>query len=87
MILPQMQEISTGQAAHDVSPQTIASKIVAMDVGEKPVLINFNRGFLSSDAGALLLREVEEQIGLIRMMADVIPDARDTRYITHKIAE
>lgn len=87
MIIPNMQEKHTGQPANGVSPQTTASKILAMDVGEKTVLINFNGGFLSSDAGALLLREVEEQIGLIRKMAEVIPDSRDARYITHKITE
>jgi hypothetical protein len=87
MIIPKIQEKHTEQPANDVSPETIASKILAMDVEEKTVLLNFNGGFLSSDAGALLLREVEEQIGLISKMAEVIPDSRDARYITHKISE
>lgn len=73
--------------AHDLSPQQVASKITALDIGEKTVLINFNGGFLSSDAGALLLREVEDQIGLIRRMAEVIPDSRDARYITHTLTD
>lgn len=87
MIIPNMQEKNAVQITNDVSPQTIASKIGALDVGQKPVLINFNGGFLSSDAGALLLRDVEEQIGLIRKMTEVIPDYRDARYIRHKIEE
>ena len=87
MTIPNMQEKNDIQTTHDVSPQTIASNIVALDVGQKTVLLNFNGGFLSSDAGALLLREVEEQIGLIREMANVIPDSRDARYITHKITD
>jgi hypothetical protein len=87
MTIPKMQEKKTGQPVNDISPETIASKIVAGNVGEKTVLINFNGGFLSSDAGALLLREIEEQIGLIRKMAEVIPDARDADYITHKITD
>jgi hypothetical protein len=69
----------------DVLPEKPASKISALNVGEKDVLVNFNGGFLSSDAGSLLLREVDEQIGLIRKMADVIPDSRDASYITHTI--
>jgi len=77
----------TEQPTHDVSPQKVASKITALDIGEKTVLINFNGGFLSTDAGALLLREVEAQIGLIRKMAEVIPDSRDARYITHTITD
>ncbi|MCP4397070.1 MAG: IS1380 family transposase [bacterium] len=72
---------------HDVSPQQVASNIHALDIGEKTVLINFHGGFLSSDAGALLLREVEDQIGVIRKMAEVIPDSRDVRYITHSITD
>jgi hypothetical protein len=87
MIIPNMQEKNDVQITDDVSPQTTASKIGALDVGQKTVLINFNGGFLSSDAGALLLRDVEEQIGLIRKMAEVIPDSRDARYIRHKIEE
>ncbi len=51
------------------------------------MLINFNGGLLSTDAGALLLREVEEHINLIRKMAEVIPDSRDSRYITHSITD
>jgi hypothetical protein len=82
-----MQEKNDVQPANDISPQTTASKIGAFDVGQKTVLINFNGGFLSSDAGALLLRDVEEQIGLIRKMAEVIPDSRDAHYIRHKIGE
>ena len=58
MTIPNMQEKNDIQTTHDVSPQTIASNIVALDVGQKTVLLNFNGGFLSSDAGALLLREV-----------------------------
>lgn len=87
MMIPKMHEKHPDQPAHDASPETVASKIIAMDVEDKPVLINFNGGFLSSDAGALLLREVEEQIGLIREMANVIPDSRDARYITHHITD
>ena len=87
MIIPNTHENNPEQSTHDVSPQTVASKITAVDIGEKTVLINFNGGFLSSDAGALLLREVEEQIGLIRRMAEVIPDSRDAAYITHSITD
>ncbi len=82
-----MQANDLEQSAHNVSPQQAASKITALDIGEKSVLINFNGGFLSSDAGALLLREVDEQIGLIRQIAEAIPDSRDARSMTHSITD
>ncbi len=69
----------------DIAAQTVTSNMQTLDVVQKHVLINFNGGTLCSDAGALLLREVEEPIHLIRKMAEVIPDSRDIRYITHSI--
>ncbi len=57
------------------------------DIGNKSVILNFDGGNLSADAGAMLLREAEEQIGLIRAMADVIPDKRDVRYIKHTLTD
>jgi hypothetical protein len=85
--LPNMPAHNSDQPTQGLSPQHVASKLTALDVGEKTVLLNFNGGFLSSDAGALLLREVEDHIGLIRKMAEVIPDSRDARYITHTITD
>ncbi len=45
----------------------------------KPVYVNFNGGNLSSDAGVLIIKEVDRQIGLIENMAKAIPDDRDQR--------
>ena len=87
MNMSNTHENNPEQSTHDASPQKVASKITALDIGGKTILINFNGGFLSSDAGALLLREVEEQIGVIRRMAEVIPDSRDAAYITHSITD
>ena len=87
MSMSNTQANNSEQPTHDVPPQQVASKISALDIGEKTVLINFNGGFLSSDAGALLLKEVEEHIGVIRRMAEVIPDSRDAAYITHSITD
>jgi len=87
MIIPNTHDKNFEHMTHDVSPQKVATNILASNIEEKNVLINFNGGFLSSDAGALLLREVEEHIGIIRMMAKVIPDSRDVRYITHSITD
>jgi hypothetical protein len=63
------------------------SEITLADIGGKSVILNFEGGNISSDAGALLLREVEEQIGIIRAMAGVIPDDRDSRYVKHTLTD
>ncbi len=63
----------------------LSSAVPLSKVQEKPVLLDFNGGLLSSDAGVLLLREVEAHIGIIRAMAEVIPDSRDARYVKHTL--
>ncbi|GMQ82137.1 MAG: IS1380 family transposase [Rhodothermia bacterium] len=59
----------------------------ASAVGSKPVHLDFSRGALSSDAGLLLLKEVDEQIGLTEAAAAVLSDARDSRYTLHSTRE
>jgi hypothetical protein len=51
------------------------------------VIADFDGGQMSSDAGLLLLREVEQQLGIINSLSDVIYDARDARYVRHSVNE
>lgn len=55
----------------------------ATDLGDKKVVLNFEGGTLVSDGGALLLREVEQEIGLIAALAGEIKDERDQNKIEH----
>lgn len=64
-----------------------SSAVSLKDVKNKQVLLNFDGGALSSDAGILLLKEVEDQINIIQSMTEVINDHRDARYIKHSINE
>ena len=57
------------------------------DVGDLPVLLDFEGGNFTSDAGILLLREVEQQHGIIKALAEVIEDPRDVRYVKHSIMD
>jgi Transposase DDE domain group 1 len=52
-------------------------------LGSKALVADFQGGRLTSDAGALLLREVGEQTGLFRALDQVIPDPRDPALIVH----
>jgi hypothetical protein len=51
----------------------------------KKVEVNFNGGDVTSDGGALLLREIDRKLGLTKKIADLIPDSRDQRYVEHSI--
>jgi hypothetical protein len=56
-------------------------------IQNKSLLLDFDGGQLSSDAGLLLLREVEQQIGIIKAFAETIHDPRDSRYVKHQVVE
>ena len=46
---------------------------------------DFDGGHLTSDGGALLVREVDRRPGLIRRLAGCLSDPRDPRYVTHEV--
>ncbi len=54
---------------------------------DKKVELTFSGDRISSDGGLLLLREVENQIGIVDSISKCISDDRDQRYITHTIKE
>ncbi len=69
------------------SNQSLPPSVSLVNVRNTSVELEFSGGALTSDAGVLLLREVEEQIGLIQAMGEVIPDARDARYVKHTLTD
>src|ERR1700678_634696 len=46
-------------------------------------MADFSGGFLSSDGGVLLLRQVDRSIGLTRGLAKCFADRRDQRFVEH----
>ena len=50
----------------------------------KKIQADFNGGSLTSDAGALLLREVDKRIGLIDAVNRCIPDPRNEFFVVHQ---
>jgi len=54
-------------------------------VHRQKVQADFNGGHLASDAGLLLLRQVDRRIGLIDALANTITDPRDPAKITHDL--
>lgn len=56
-------------------------------VSGKKVELSYTGEQISSDGGLLLLREVENQLGLINRISSCITDIRDQRYIDHTVNE
>lgn len=55
------------------------------DVGKKTVDVRFSAQQTSHDGGLLLLREVEQQVGLIGRLAECVNDTRHQGYVQHSI--
>jgi hypothetical protein len=53
-------------------------------LGSKTVVADFQGGRLTSDAGALLLRQVADKIGLFDALDAVIPDPRHPVFLVHE---
>jgi len=56
-------------------------------VSGKPVHVAFDGGRLTSDAGVLVLAEIERRLGLAERLARCIEDPRDPQRVTHQLAE
>lgn len=55
------------------------------DIGRRKVTADFSGGYLSSDGGGLLLREVEGRMGLVKRLAGCFVDGRDQRFVEHRL--
>lgn len=62
-------------------------KLVLSRLGRRRVEADFSGGRLTSDAGLLLLREVDRKLGLLDGANQAIPDPRDPAAIRHEQRE
>lgn len=53
------------------------------NLGRKPVIAAFDGGKITSDAGVLLLQEIERRVGLVRAVSACLHDPRDPRKVRH----
>jgi hypothetical protein len=60
--------------------------IAFSSVGRRPLLADFDGGSITSDAGALLLREADRRLNLVGLIDAAIPDPRNQSLITHQQA-
>ena len=55
------------------------------DLGSRQVVADFSGGTLSSDSGALFLRQVDNNLGLTMELARCFEDRRDARFVDHTL--
>lgn len=48
------------------------------------IQVDFNGGDITSNAGILLLKKVDQKLGLTKKLSSLIPDPRNQSYVTHK---
>ena len=64
-----------------LATQRQPTPLLLAPVGDKTVELDFDGGRLSSDAGLILLKDIDDQLGLTRALAAVLADSRDARRI------
>jgi hypothetical protein len=67
--------------------ETSQKTLSLFPVEDKKIELSYTGEQISSDGGLLLLREVENQTGLIKSISSCITDTRDLRYVDHTITE
>ena len=59
--------------------------LLFQDLGSRKVVVDFNGGYLSSDGGGVLLRELERRSGLLGEFSHCLFDLRDQRFVEHSV--
>jgi hypothetical protein len=73
----------TASSATDCNDQPL----LFQDLGSRQVVADFSGGTLSTDGGALLLRQADHRLGLARALAACFDDQRDLRFVDHQLAQ
>ena len=75
--------------ARSTTPKTVChpQPLLFDDLGPRQVVADCSGGYLSSDGGALLLRQIDRGLGLTRTLAEAFTDRRDPRYCDHRLTE
>jgi hypothetical protein len=69
-----------------MATECTAGALVSQAAGGRQIVARFDGGTLTSDGGALLLREVERATGILRRFAACFTDYRDPARVEHPVA-
>src|SRR2546426_9032080 len=87
MVLISSRIIGRMRSATPVMSEDTVLPFDLPSVARKKVSVGFDGGQLSSDAGVLLLRGVEKELGLADRLASCMRDRRDPDRIEHPLNE
>src|SRR5258708_11871096 len=62
-------------------------RLLFQELGSRKVVADFSGGARSSDGGALLLRQVDANLGLTRTLAQCFNDTRNQLYVDHSVQQ
>lgn len=65
-------------------PNCTESQLPFAKMGRREIDVGFDGGDVSSDGGLLLLRQVERRLGLLKAVAEELPDPRSPLLVKHK---
>jgi len=70
-----------------MKPQDTKQEYLFQDLGERKVVADFEGGRVTSDSGALLLREIDQAKGILEHFSHCFTDMRHPDYIEHGVLE
>lgn len=79
--------MTTQHTQSPVSKQAPNHELTLSAAKHKPVSIDFHNVQVSSDGGLLVLREIENHLGVVAALAETIRDRRHRSYIDHSLYE
>jgi hypothetical protein len=84
-----LKTLSPMNTSHTASSATDCSRqpMLFQDLGPRKVVADFSGGTLSSDGGVLLLRQIDQQLGLSRALAGCFCDQRDPHFVDHSLPQ
>ena len=70
-----------------MTTECTSAAVLFQGPGRREIRANFNGGDITSDAGVLLLQEVEKRCSIIEQFAHCFDDHRDPRRVEHSVRE
>jgi hypothetical protein len=60
-----------------------SQQLTLWDIGSQEVTVTFDAGHIVSDAGLLVIRQFEKQLGILADLAERLPDPRAQQFVEH----
>ena len=82
-----MQQVTSAQSNATPLADRIDQPLLFQELGTRQVVADFSGGYLSSDGGVLLLRQIDHGLGVTRSLAACFSDGRDARFVEDSLDE